>query len=384
MNYRRSEHIDVFNKINYENLHSEMSAEERLFISGIISETRPKNLIEVGVSSGAGSVNILNAIADMPESRLISIDVSHKCRDDDALSVGYEAEALFSDSEQWELLTGKDVSEQLLVLGTKFDFAVIDTMHFNPVENLNFLCLLPYLNDGAIVCLHDISNMYSSDSYSPLGVQTATRLLISSVASRKIFPQKKDNYLISNAESVHNIAAFCITPELRENIENVFLALAVPWEFYPIDYIVSVRKLLANHYAPELLAHFDESERAQFAYLFTKGKSCSLNRLKSNLKNLALDNVVFYGAGINMKMILRAFELCEIDFRSAIWDMDSENIRNIRGKPVSYPNYDTLAANGDVMVITIKNEHVASTVAQQFETLGYAIFLYKDGNIRLY
>ena len=52
---------------------SEMQKIERQFINGIIRQVKPKKILEVGISSGAGTAIILNAIKDMQESKLYSI-----------------------------------------------------------------------------------------------------------------------------------------------------------------------------------------------------------------------------------------------------------------------------------------------------------------------
>ena len=38
----------------------------------------------------------------------------------------------------------------------KFDFVFLDTVHMAPGELLNFIELLPFLNDNAILVIHDI------------------------------------------------------------------------------------------------------------------------------------------------------------------------------------------------------------------------------------
>ena len=52
-----------------------MTAPERLFVNGLLRHFKPRKILEVGIWTGTGSALILNAIADRPESRLISIDL---------------------------------------------------------------------------------------------------------------------------------------------------------------------------------------------------------------------------------------------------------------------------------------------------------------------
>lgn len=51
-----------------------MSEHERRFLNGIIRELKPEKILEVGVSAGRSSVIILNAIKDIEDAKLYSID----------------------------------------------------------------------------------------------------------------------------------------------------------------------------------------------------------------------------------------------------------------------------------------------------------------------
>ena len=67
---------ETFEKIDWSALHSEMSHTERRFVNGLIRFFRPENVLEVGVSLGGGTVNILSAISDNPVASLVSMDHS--------------------------------------------------------------------------------------------------------------------------------------------------------------------------------------------------------------------------------------------------------------------------------------------------------------------
>ena len=53
--------------------YSEMSPAERVFLDRVIREKKPQKIPEVGVSSGASSVIILNAMKDLPGAHLFSV-----------------------------------------------------------------------------------------------------------------------------------------------------------------------------------------------------------------------------------------------------------------------------------------------------------------------
>ena len=46
------------------------------FINRLIRKHKPKNCLEIGVARGGSSILILNAIKDLPDSRLVSIDLN--------------------------------------------------------------------------------------------------------------------------------------------------------------------------------------------------------------------------------------------------------------------------------------------------------------------
>ena len=57
---------------------SEMSYKQRCFLNGVIRQVKPKRILEVGVAGGGSSAIILNAIKDMKDSFLYSIDYSEQ------------------------------------------------------------------------------------------------------------------------------------------------------------------------------------------------------------------------------------------------------------------------------------------------------------------
>ena len=54
---------------------SRMTRKHRMFLNGIIRKYRPKKSLEVGVFYGGSSVIILNALKDIKNSHLFSVDI---------------------------------------------------------------------------------------------------------------------------------------------------------------------------------------------------------------------------------------------------------------------------------------------------------------------
>ena len=59
------------------------------FINGLIRKFKTQNCLEVGVANGGSSVLILNAIKDIPDSSLISLDLNTQLYYDQSKKTGY-------------------------------------------------------------------------------------------------------------------------------------------------------------------------------------------------------------------------------------------------------------------------------------------------------
>ena len=328
-----------------------MSDSERRLVNGLIRYYQPDCIIELGVSTGAGTLNILNAISDQ-NSKLVSIDILEELDDRMFHRVGERALREFSDHPRWRLFTGVDASEIIEGLDIKFDFAVIDTAHLHPVESLNFLTLLPWLNDGAIVVVHDISDFWDQpDNIAPLH-------LFSTVCAEKIIAGGDDWHSFSN------IGAFQITQDTRKYIRNVFDALMFKWNAFPFRDIANVFKLLNKYYSNENMMLFRKAFIANIGLTYT-----SLDTLKQ-----LPEDTIFYGAGRNMKGFLSIYEILDIPFNFKIWDVDAEKISAINGYNVSQPDFITFAQNHQLILITISDSIIQSTIERTFRMLNYRAF----------
>jgi len=200
--------------------YSEMHETERAFVTGLILHYKPKKVLEVGVSSGGGSVVILNAIRDIVDAHLYSIDLFEQYYKDKNKPIGWLVEAAAPElSGMRTSYAGKDAAQVMDFIG-EVDFLVLDTAHVHPVETLNFLCILPYLKDGAVVVLHDISLGLGRKGYIAAG--NANRILFSTVAGEKLTPQEK-------YAPFPNIGAFQVSVDTRTYLYNMFSSLYLPW-----------------------------------------------------------------------------------------------------------------------------------------------------------
>ena len=127
------------------------------FLNGLIRKYKPKNCLEIGVAFGGSSILILNAIKDIPNSSLVSLDLNTQLFYDQTKKTGYRVNQYFPElTKNWKLLTGEQPHKFLIKLNRKFDFVFLDTAHRAPGELINFIELLPFLEENAIFVLHDL------------------------------------------------------------------------------------------------------------------------------------------------------------------------------------------------------------------------------------
>ena len=163
----------------------------------------------------------MNAIRDIDGAHLHSVDLFDRYYRDESKPSGWMVDEFTPElNSMWTAHLGKDASQVMADIGGGIDFLVLDTAHIHPVETLNFLCALPYLNDGAIVVLHDISLHLQKIGYATASY--AGRLLFSTVTAEKVLPAEK-------YAPCANIGALRINSDTRKYIFNLFSSLYLPW-----------------------------------------------------------------------------------------------------------------------------------------------------------
>lgn len=143
-------------------------------------------------------------------------------------------------------------------IGSDVDCLILDTMHMMPGEIWDFITLLPYLKNGAVVMLHDIilNNMFEGK------FTYATGTLFASVVGEKYW-----NFDVDRNKQYPNIGAFVINDQTRHYIANLFLSLMITWGYVPDEAQLNVyRAAVKKFYSPELLFVFD------MAYSYNKKK----------------------------------------------------------------------------------------------------------------
>ena len=240
---------------------------ESYFLNGIIRKFKPKRCLEIGVAKGGSSIIILNAIKDSNNSFLISLDISpnYKLSSNSKLKTGFLVYKYFPEliSNKWKMFTGRQPHIYLSQLKIKFDFLFLDTVHLAPGEYINFIEVLPFLEENAIIVLHDVMfHLPSFGYYNPKSIKfhPSNIYLFSSIVGNKIIIPNENN-------SIENIGAVILDRNQENNFLNYFLLLLSPWDYLPNkSYINELRIFIKKYYIKDV-------------YLFLFNKSYEENEL---------------------------------------------------------------------------------------------------------
>lgn len=155
----------------------------REFLNGIIRKFRPKKIIEIGVANGGSSIVMLNAIQNIQNSHLYSIDLLNKN------IVGLCVYKYFSQfTNKWTLFKGNIAAKFIENIGKEIDMAFLDTSHFEPGEILDFLMVLPFLKEEAIVVFHDIGFQMNFSGEKGTRHEWAPYIIFNLVRGKKFYP----------------------------------------------------------------------------------------------------------------------------------------------------------------------------------------------------
>ena len=157
-------------------------------------------------------------------------------------------------SGKHEFRLGRYLPQVIDEIGGDIDFVILDTVHSMPSEGLDFLAMLPYLKHGAMVILHDVSlNQYGNNHNA-----NATGVLFSAVTAEKFLNFVPDDG--NRKFNYPNIAAFQVTEQTINYIENVFLTMVLRWAYLPSQGEIQLYlRHYQRYYPPELCKIFVEA-----------------------------------------------------------------------------------------------------------------------------
>jgi predicted O-methyltransferase YrrM len=260
----------------------EMSQQQQQFLNSLILRKKPLKVLELGVSAGGSSIVILNALKEIPGSKLYSVDAMEKYYKTKEQDSGFFVDNYPDLKANWQLFTGGWASKFIEQIGGDIDFCLIDTMHSNPGEILDFLIVLPYLKADALVVFHDVK----LNTKFPVKEWAMTNnLLMSAIHGKKIL---QGNFTLErNGTQFPNIAAIELNSETSERIYEVFNLLTVFWKycpkksdydefvahcekFYPAYYIQYLEEVYQFHKQCVRESYKQQSFRKEAAQMFNK------------------------------------------------------------------------------------------------------------------
>lgn len=223
----------------------EMTDEEIWLIKYLIEKYDPKKIVEIGISAGGNTVNLLNWKNN--DAQLFSIDIAENWYKDETKLSGFMADEV-KNRKNFRIYRGFDYLDVYDDIGDGIDFIVIDTVHVMPGEFLTYLVALPQIKDGCVVVFHDIHlNMEKIKTNNFRGNSTdmyCTGLLYSSINAHEKYSLQTDG--------ISNIGALIVDDATRDGVKDVFRSLCSKWQIFPDNLdLDGYRKYVKEHYPIE-------------------------------------------------------------------------------------------------------------------------------------
>ena len=233
----------------------EMEPEERKFFNGVIRKYRPKKVVEIGVAQGGSSALILNAIKDIPNAKLFSIDRSNVWYKDHSKKVGWLVKERFKYlMDKWTLYTDINTAEVIETIGNNIDLVLIDTVHATPGEMLNWLEVLPFLKEEAIVVFHDTYLMFYKNFITRNIINYSNNQLFNYIRGKLILPTYGDKTF------KRNIGALKLYKNQKKFYKLYFLALGTQWQYFPSEKDMTILKeYFKKYYGEELTKIYNDA-----------------------------------------------------------------------------------------------------------------------------
>jgi len=226
--------MEIQSKINN---HIYLPLPERDFLNGMIRKIKPKKVVEIGVANGGSSAIILNAIKDVEGAHLYSIEKSIDFIYDKTKKSGYLIKEKFQNlMDKWTFYPGGITAEFIEKIGGEIDVVFIDTVHFTPGEMLDWLQVLPFLKEEAIVILHDTFLMYLFGNVDTTKKNYSNNQLLCYIRGDLILPS------YNSKDFDRNIGAIKLAKEQNKYYTQYFFALATQWEYMPEEKDISIMK----------------------------------------------------------------------------------------------------------------------------------------------
>jgi len=130
------------------------------FFAGLVVETRPRKLVEIGVASGWGSCVLLHALetAGVQGSEIHGVDIADRFFYDAAYTTGQCVRDVMPERVAcYHLTTGVTIGECASKIGSGIDFVFIDAHHMHPWATFDLLAVMPFVEPGSWIAMHDLN-----------------------------------------------------------------------------------------------------------------------------------------------------------------------------------------------------------------------------------
>lgn len=217
------------------------------FLNGIIRKLKPRSCLEIGTARGGTAIVILNALKDINDSFLISLDLNKKWYRNKDFDTGYRVKKYFPElANKWKLFTGSQPHIFLEKLNIKFDFLYLDTVHSTPGEFLNILEVLPFLNENAIIVIHDIMYHYLKEELKTIKFYPSNIYLFTTLFGDKIvFKDDKSG--------IENTGAVFLYKNQKSHYLDYFILLLSPWQYMPKkEHIEELKIFIKKYYKKDI------------------------------------------------------------------------------------------------------------------------------------
>ena len=240
--------VEKYNEIKEKVLQCDITMmwdNQREFLNGVVRKFKPKKVLEIGVRKGGSSIIILNAINDIPDAKLYSIDISEDSFIGEC--VGRDFPQFLS---KWTLFKGNMANEFIEKIGNNIDMVFIDTAHLEPGEILDFIIALPFLREEAVAIFHDIGNQITR---SPVRNEWAPYIIYNGIRGKKYLPSGS-NVLTKD------IGAAKLDKDQRKYYHEYFRLLGGQWQYMPKEiHINKIREYFKKYYDNYCTTAFEEA-----------------------------------------------------------------------------------------------------------------------------
>lgn len=273
---------------------SEMTRFQHGFLCGLIEETKPKKILEIGVAAGGTTTVILDCLEkNNIQAEMFSVDISVNWYRGGEKRSGYLKEQIIPNNKiNHKFILGRAIPYVIDEIGEDIDMLILDTAHVLPGELLDFLVCYPYLKKDAIVVLHDVlDNIISGEK-----TEIATKILFDVIGGDKYYMIGGDEYY----RGFSNIAAIRLNEKTEESIKDLFSALTISW-FYFLDedtkneYKKSIKRKYPESYYRWISEVFEIQECSDVTNKIRMNYGRCIDLLDINIKSS--DKIFIYGAG---------------------------------------------------------------------------------------